>query len=261
MKNLILAFCLILLPLTAVAKNTPSDWGQNGHRSTAQIAQQYLKKNTLKRVQEILKGESLAVASTFSDEIKSDRAFRKYNAWHYINIDEDASIAQINNLKEENIVWAIEKCVEVLKDSKRSEQEQEFHLKMLIHLVGDLHQPMHVGRAEDRGGNDIDVIWFGKPSNLHRVWDSEMIASYDMSFTELAEHRPSLNKNQIMSLQEGTPAEWALESQKIATKLYADAAKNYNLRYSYMYEWFPVLKAQLEKGGLRLAKVLNEIYG
>ena len=202
MKNLILAFCLILLPLTAVAKNTPSDWGQNGHRSTAQIAQQYLKKNTLKRVQEILKGKSLAVASTFSDEIKSDRAFRKYYAWHYINIDEGASIAQINNLKEENIVWAIEKCVEVLKDSKHSEQEQEFHLKMLIHLVGDLHQPMHVGRAEDRGGNDIKVDWFGKHSNLHRVWDSQMIESYKMSFTELSEHTQILSKKEIKQYQQ-----------------------------------------------------------
>jgi len=131
---------------------------------------------------------------------------------------------------------------------------------MLIHLIGDLHQPLHVGRLEDRGGNDIQVQWFDNGSNLHRVWDSNMINQYGMSYSELAESLPRISKKQEKAIQSGTLLEWVEESQEIANKIYESVDVGEKLRYRYNYLWWETLEKQLQKGGLRLAQVLNSIF-
>ena len=131
---------------------------------------------------------------------------------------------------------------------------------MLVHLIGDLHQPMHVGRVSDRGGNDFKVKWFYQGSNMHRVWDSEMINSFNMTYTELANNTDMLSKAQIKSLQQGSIVDWVNESKVIAQKIYGSAKADENLRYRYMYDHFKTVREQLQKGGIRLAKVLTEIF-
>ncbi len=258
MKNIILftfLYVFIVSPLKAA-----EDWGQNGHRTTAQIAEKHLKKRVLRKITQLLDGQSLAVASTFADDIKSDKSFDKYSKWHYVNIPAGKTYEAVKEELGENIIWAINKCTQKLQNKNTPKKEKQFYLKMLVHLVGDLHQPMHIGRAEDRGGNDIKVDWFGKHSNLHRVWDSQMIENYKMSFTELSEHAQILSKKEIKHYQEGNPETWAVESKNIADALYANAENNRNFGYKYMYLWFPVLKERLQIGGVRLAKILNNIF-
>lgn len=258
MKNLIL-FTFLYVFIVAPT-NAAEDWGQNGHRTTAQIAEKHLKKRVLRKITQLLDGQSLAVVSTFADEVKSDKSFDQYGKWHYVNISAGKTYEAVKEDLGENIIWAINKCKQKLQNKNTPKKEKQFYLKMLVHLVGDLHQPMHVGRAEDRGGNDIKVDWFGRQSNLHRVWDTQMIESYKMSFTELSEHAQILSKKQIQTYQAGNPQTWAIESKAIAEDLYTDAENNRNLGYKYMYNWFPVLKERLQIGGLRLAKILNIIF-
>ena len=155
---------------------------------------------------------------------------------------------------------AIEECVAQLKAEQTSKENQQFYLKMLVHLVGDLHQPLHVGRAEDKGGNDIDVKWFNKRSNLHRVWDSEMIEFFDMSYSDLANNQEKLSKREVKAIQRGSVIDWAKDSQNLVKKVYSNTKDGDKLYYRYMYDWFTQVRIQLQKGGIRLAKILNEIY-
>ena len=131
---------------------------------------------------------------------------------------------------------------------------------MLVHFVGDLHQPLHAGRGEDKGGNDIQVRWYNDGTNIHSVWDTKMIESYNMSYTELAENIRELTKLEKQQIASGTFEDWMYESNELSKKVYDSAEVGEKLGYRYMYDWFPVVQEQLQKGGIRLAQVLNEIY-
>jgi hypothetical protein len=235
-------------------------WGQNGHRVTGEIAENHLKKRAKKKIDKLLKGQSLAFVSTYADEIKSDSAYRTYYPWHYINMDLDQSYAEASKNPKGDLVTGITKCIEVLKDGESSFEDKSFHLKMLVHFVGDLHQPMHIGQKEDKGGNSVKVQWFGKGTNLHAVWDTKMIEYWNMSYLELAESAQDLSKKQIKAIEVGTLADWVDEIHEVTKKVYKSAAVGENLRYRYSYEHFDTVREQLQRGGIRLAKILNDIF-
>lgn len=235
-------------------------WGQTGHRTIGKIAEDYLKPKTKRKIAEILNGQSLALVSTFGDDIKSDPKYRHLNTWHYINMPFDVKYEDSEKNPNGDMVTGIEKCLEVIADKNAAKDEKEFYLKMLVHLIGDLHQPMHVGRAEDKGGNDIQVRWFNDGTNLHAVWDSKMINQFQMTYTEMAENADEISKEQVKYLQQGTLADWVNETQQLAIKAYATANSGDKLGYAYMYHNFDLVRSQLQKGGIRLAKVLNELF-
>ena len=133
-------------------------------------------------------------------------------------------------------------------------------LKMLIHLVGDIHQPLHVGTGKDRGGNSTKVEWFYRDSNLHRVWDSEMIDSRQLSYTEFSDAVNHPTKQQIKTWQDSNILDWAYESMELRDQVY-DLPKDHQIGYQYQYKNHDILDRQLLKAGVRLAGVLNEIYG
>ena len=236
-------------------------WGQTGHRATGEIATNHLSKKAKREIEKILQGKSLALVSTYADEIKSDNKFREFGPWHYVNMEPEEETYNISTANPDgDLLAALRKCKEVLQDKNSSREEKEFYLKMLVHFMGDLHQPFHVGRGEDKGGNDIQVRWFNEGSNIHRVWDSDMINSYQMSYTELAENTADLTPQRIKEIKSGNFESWVYESKTLAEKAYASTEIGEKLGYRYMYDWFPVVREQLQKGGIRLAQVLNEIY-
>src|SRR5690606_23195833 len=236
-------------------------WGQTGHRATGEIATKHLSKKARKEVDKILGGKSLAFVSTYGDEIKSDSKYREFGPWHYVNLEPDQVKYDVALAAEEgDLLKALQKCKAVLQDKNSSREEKEFYLKMLVHFMGDLHQPFHVGRGEDKGGNDIQVRWFNQGSNIHRVWDSDMINSYQMSYTELAANTDELTAQKLREITSGDFETWVYESRALADKAYASVEIGEKLSYRYMYDWFPVVREQLQKGGIRLAHVLNEIY-
>lgn len=236
-------------------------WSKTGHRVTGHIAQKHLSRKAEKAINNLLDGHSLAFASTYADEIKADRSFSKYSAWHYVNYPMDMRYEDAAKSEYGDVVMGIETCKQVLLDNTSSREDKVFHLKMLIHLIGDMHQPMHAGKGEDRGGNDIQVQWFGEGTNLHRLWDSNMINSYGMTYYELGDElEQSVTKQQKKEIQEGTIYDWVDESHKAAAEVYASAEVGDNLRYQYGYQYNGLLFSQLRKGGFRLAKVLNAIF-
>jgi len=258
-RNLILAALIFGLTFTVQA-NKPY-WGATGHRTVGEIASHYLTKRTKKAISKLLDGHSLAFYSTYADEIKSDNKYRKYSPWHYVDFKFGEKYNPATADKKGDLVQGINTCIKTLKDPNASKTDKAFYLKLLIHFIGDLHQPLHVGHVADRGGNDIKVKWFNKPTNIHSVWDSKMIDSYKMSYTELAINENKLSKAQVAALQKGSILDWVYESQALAEKVYASAKDGDKLYYRYSYLYFPVVRQQLQKGGVRLAKVLNDIFG
>ncbi|WP_343488457.1 S1/P1 nuclease [Allomuricauda sp. d1] len=251
--------CLFLLCGQIVVANEVV-WSKTGHRAIGAIAQKHLTRKAEKAIAELLDGHNLAFVANFADEIKADRSFAEFSPWHYVNYPSDKKYTDVEPSPQGDVVIGIQKCVEIIQNENSPRADKVFYLKMLVHLVGDLHQPMHVGRLEDRGGNDLQVRWFDEGTNLHRLWDKNLIDSYGMSYSELAETMPKLSKKEIKHIQEGTVYKWVEESQDLATELYASVEVGEKLGYQYSYNYNPMLLQQLHVGGLRLAKVLNDLF-
>ena len=233
-------------------------WGKTGHRITGEVAEAHLTEKAKIEIAKILSDPSLANASTWADEMRPNPDFQKYSTWHYANMPLDKRYSEHPQSKKGDIVQAIKLCKAKLRNPNVSKNEKAFHLRFLVHLVGDIHQPLHVGRGDDRGGNDIKVKWFGKDTNLHRVWDSEMINTYMMSYSEFTD---LLMRNFNSSSVEMKSEEiWIDETQKLVIDVYANVKNGDSLGYDYIYENFDIVKSQLFIAGVRLAQTLNDIF-
>lgn len=236
------------------------DWGKTGHRVVGKLAQQYLTIKAQKEIDILLDGASLVSISTYGDEIKSNPKYKALQPWHYINLPLDESYANAKKNPKGDVVMAIKKCIVKVKDQNEPKNERAFYLKLLVHFIGDLHQPMHVGRKEDRGGNSIRLQWFGKTSNLHRLWDSHLIDSHGMNATQLLGGLEELSPKLIKEIQNQSLEQWVNESQALAKIIYENTPSNSKLGEEYQSRYLPLLKIQLQRGGLRLAAQLNEIF-
>lgn len=123
-----------------------------------------------------------------------------------------------------------------------------------------MHQPMHTGRAEDLGGNKIPITWFGRETNLHSLWDSPLVDSEKYSFTEYATVLNVCSPERKNEIQSGTLEEWMYDSHEIANMIYAITPAGSELSYNYNYKVRPIVDSQLQKAGLRLAKILNDLW-
>lgn len=235
-------------------------WGQIGHRTTGYIAEQYLTEKAASEVKRVLDNASLAEVSTWMDEVRSDGGYDHMAPWHYVTIPEGETYETVEKNPDGDILWAIDKMVTELKEGELSPEQEAENLKVLVHLVGDLHQPLHVGNGTDRGGNDVRVQWFGGNSNLHRVWDSEMIDSKQLSFTELSRFINHTTPEQVEEWQSSSVYDWAYESQDLLPQVY-DMPENKRLGYEYGYQNWNTVEIRLLKAGVRLAGLINEIYG
>ncbi len=259
MRNCIVLLCVLCFLSTSEA--LAFDWGQTGHRTTAAIAQQYLSNRAKRNIARLLGNETLVTVSTYGDEIKSISTMRKYNPWHYVNISQGKTYEEDDKNPDGDLIVGINTCKEVLASAETSREDKVFYLKMLIHLMGDLHQPLHSGNASDKGGNDLQVRWFKDGTNLHSVWDSKIIESYGMSYSELATNYGAESKERYNLYAKGNLMDWMQESQNLAKAVYKSAKSGDKLGYAYMEEYQDVVFIQLEKGGIRLAEVLNAIFG
>ncbi len=251
----ILATVFLTLSVTASALA----WGATGHRATGWIAEKYLNKKARKELQRILKGQSLAIASTWMDEIRSDSTYDFTADWHWVTVQEGKTYNQSEKNPKGDVIEAIDRLINDLKSKKLTPKQEEESVKMLIHLIGDIHQPLHVGTGNDRGGNDVKVQWFRTDSNLHRVWDSDMIDDTKLSYTELAQSVDILTPEQMAAWQKSNVNDWAKESMTYRPQVY-DYGKG-KLGYQYSYKYFHIVQQRLLQAGVRLAGVLNEIYG
>jgi nuclease S1 len=118
---------------------------------------------------------------------------------------------------------------------------------------------MHVGTRDDRGGNEVLVLWFGEPSNLHSVWDGGMIDRAELSFSELAEKLDVAPPEQVRAWQAGSPLEWADESRRLGEGAYALGDRR--LGWKYIFDHWPEVEQRIRQAGARLAGLLDRALG
>lgn len=262
MKNLKKISFLIFffyLPIQSMA------WGVLGHRIVGQIAGSYLTKKAKKSISEILGNESVALCSNWADFIKSDPSYGYLSKWHYVNLKAGLSQNEaINQLETDTATNAYNKInflIKELKNKQLPKADKVIYLKMLIHLVGDIHQPLHVGRPDDLGGNKIRVLWFNDPYNLHQIWDEVLINFQQLSYTEYATAINFTTKEQRKTWQQEPMSLWFYQSYQIAEKIYGDIkVPEEKLGYQYNFKYKYTLDEQLLKGGVQLAGILNGIF-
>lgn len=253
MKIIIVVFAL-LFSLSAGA------WGMLGHRVVGEVASQHLSTKAKSKISSILGDMTLAEVSNWMDDIKSNSSYDSLRPWHYTTIPDGKTYADITPSEKGDVVQGINKMVEGLKSGDLSPKLEKEYLMILVHLVGDVHQPLHVGNGEDRGGNGVKVEWFWESSNLHRVWDSGMIDSKQYSYTELTDLVNHPTDEEVSEWQSSSVEEWANECLVFRDGIY-DLPSNNKINYEYRYKHWSTIKQQLVKGGVRLAGLLNELYG
>jgi hypothetical protein len=258
LKKLMLGIALFYAPLQSMA------WGTEGHRVAGQIAYTYLTPNARKAIQAILGNESLALASNWADFIKSDPNYSYLSSWHYIDFDKVYTYPEMQEyLNHDTSVDAYTKLqflVAELKKKNLSKENKLLYLRMLIHIIEDVHQPMHTAHADDKGGNDFKVNWFNNPTNLHSVWDTQLIEFQQLSYTEYTEAINHTTAAQRAEWQKAPISQWLFESNQIAEKLYIEIKPGDTLNYKYNFTHIDIVNQQLLKAGVRLAGVLNQLF-
>jgi S1/P1 Nuclease len=234
-------------------------WGATGHRVTGSIAAGHLNKKAKKKLEALLGQESLAMASTWMDDVRSDSTYDYASDFHWVTVETGSTYEQAKKNPNGDVIMTIERLIVELKSGKLDRESEIRSLKFLVHLIGDIHQPLHVGCCDDAGGGKVQVKWFGGNSNLHRVWDSDIIDGTKLSYTELAASLGTPDEATIKRLQSGTVRDWANEAMSHRARVY-DIGKG-NLGYEYSYKNLPLVRERLLAAGVRLAGVLNEIYG
>lgn len=252
---------LLLVLLTIVFAQDALAWGQKGHDTTCAIAEQHLTKKAKKQIADLLDGRSIVYWSNWLDNASHTAEYAYTKTWHYKNIDEGQTFDEAPLLETGDVVRALDEQIARMKSGKLSREEMQLALKIVIHLVGDLHQPMHMGHKTDLGGNLWKVNFFGETLPLHTVWDENLVErAHAWSHNEWVEELDRADKQTMLTTQQGNPSEWARETFAMATAVYEGAHEGSALSYDYVAQWTPVVEQQLLRGGLRLARVLNEIF-
>jgi hypothetical protein len=259
LKKLLFVFAITYTPLLTMA------WGTQGHRICGQIASTYLTPKARAAIQDILGNETIALAGNWADFIKSDPDYSYLSPWHYIDFDKAYTYPEmVEYLNHDTNVDAYTKLqflISELKKKNLSSENKLLYLRMLIHIVEDVHQPMHAAHADDKGGNDFKVSWFSNPTNLHSVWDSQLIDFQQLGYTEYAMAINHSTSAQRAEWQKAPISQWIFESNQIAEKLYTEIKPGDVLNYKYNFTHIGIVNQQLLKAGIRLAGVLNQLFG
>lgn len=230
-------------------------WGAKGHKIVAEIAKSYLDKGIQDSVQKYLGDMSFEDAAVWMDIIKSDKTYDYLKPLHYINIEKDKTYVKYDN----NIVSELELVMAQLKNkNKRTKEEINLDIKVLFHLVGDLHQPLHVGYREDKGGNTVQVQFNGKGTNIHHVWDSDIIENKNITSADCVKIIKTYSGKEIREIQNIDIVAWMNNSRVLLADVYS--FKSNIISQEYINRSALIIEKQLADAGLRLASVLNMTF-
>ena len=262
--------CLVMFSSAALP------FGADGHRIIAKIAENHLSDKTAQAVDEITASEDLGKISLWPDRIRHLSGWKQSKYWHYINIDDNEQLSNFPRDEDGDVISALEHFYTELQNPQLNSKQRREALAFFSHFVGDIHQPLHVGRRDDRGGNNISVKWLdsSKSANLHQVWDRLMTdtenkspAQYSRSLDSLSPSSLSLNSESQTQLDQWQHCDfwaWAQESKALRSQVYDLGTKTPNKRLpinnAYVQRNKPVIEQRLLMAGVRLAGCLNDIF-
>jgi hypothetical protein len=252
------------------------------------VAEDHLSDRALAGVRALIGPRSLARIADWPDFVRSEPGWDFAGPWHYVTVEDEGSLDAVReranaSVLPDNVVEAVEFCAAVLRgdaarvaalrDLLREEGVEPYAgsieataLVFLVHLVGDLHQPLHVGRGDDRGGNQITVNWFGEERSLHSVWDSGLLDHQGLSYTEYTAFLEEEYGGLADEWRGGAAADWALESRRRRQEVYSiwsrtDRENQWpELGWLYSHDHLPTVERRLYQAGLRLAALLDSIF-
>lgn len=214
------------------------------------------------QIQLILGRESLAEAATWADEMRAAPSHfwqRTARPWHYVTVPTgEAYSIERHAPPEGDAVTALKRFRETLRNPAASREEKQMALRFAVHIIGDLHQPLHAGRPGDRGGNEVQVSFFGQTTNLHWVWDYEMINRQGLSFTDyVVRLRERTRSEDVIACWQSAPSVWISESVALRETIYpADPS----LSRDYYFRHLPTVERRLAQSGVRIAAWLDEVF-
>jgi hypothetical protein len=257
MRRLVVLFWLAAAPQVY-------GWGGEGHILVARLAAARLSPRVTARIAEILgPNTTLAGIASWADQVRNAR--KETGPWHYIDIPIDKPHLDMlrDCPKGECVIAKIEELRRTLADKSTPPEKRKEALMFVVHFVGDMHQPLHCSDNHDKGGNDAKLEFFGRPTNLHSLWDSGLLArmgTEDALFAELAKE---LTPKRAKNFAKGSVRDWAEQSHRQGQLVVygslpkVEAGAAIQLSESYEKTGDPVVKEQIERAGVRLAKVLN----
>ncbi|KAG6542403.1 hypothetical protein Mapa_016232 [Marchantia paleacea] len=260
-------------------------WGSDGHHVICNIAEALLNEIAREAVEALLPDNAdgnLSSICLWADSIKRQDGYRWSAPLHYINTPNGAcDYKYIRDCRDDVIMPGFCASGAINNYTTQMDTDSDQHnlteaLMFISHLVADIHQPLHVGFEGDRGGNSVDLFWYNTRTNLHHVWDADMITkSKNVYFGgDISRLTKALLKN-ITSVWErdakawstcgggeiACPDQYARESVKLACQhAYPDAQRGAVLSDAYFQARIPIAQKRLAQAAVRLAAILNAIY-
>jgi hypothetical protein len=277
-KGISMRASMLALVFSAVAApHTARAFGPLGHRIAGLLAEPALCSVALDEIAELGAGQSLAELGLWADTIRDVQEWERSAPWHYMNVEElpgvvteepGAALAAIRAFRsppEGDVLAAIERFRSEIGRRSLPARERSAALKFLVHFVVDIHQPLHVGRAADRGGNTVDVRYGGAVVNLHRFWDTDVLELRRLGPERYAARlRPTFAAAATVSAD--PPAVWAAESLALRRAVYSFApdgriaAEPHALNAAYLASAQALVEERLVRGAERLAATLNGVF-
>jgi hypothetical protein len=244
-------------------------WGARAHRIATRVAEGRLSPQARAAVRDLLhQGDTLVGLANWADHEGHD-AVPGSAPWHYVNVPINASRYEPRFCGGGNcVVPKIEHFRAVLADRRAPRRERQRALLFLVHLVEDVHQPLHVGDHEDRGGNLTQIQFLGAGTNLHRMWDTDLIDAVSRNESAWVERIvPLLTPENVAAWSRSNAEDWATESLLEARKAYyfpdgtrRPIASGTRLESDYVTFARPILELRLAQAGVRLANELNALF-
>ena len=232
-----------------------------GHRIVADIAYHNLTDKARNQLDQVLGKNGIIYAATWPDDIRSDNKYAYSYQWHYQDLDDNMASTDLEKLlnnpkaEGEHLFYALDSLTKRLKNNKSDAEA----LKFIVHIVGDLHQPLHLGRKDDKGGNAVEFNWFGRKTNLHAVWDGSLIESQKMSYTEFSQYLQDKYDARKAEIKKQTVLQSIEAVYAVRNMIYSyDLSDKSN--YHYVYFFAEKRDEMLYRGGIQLANILNAIY-
>lgn len=246
---------LFLVSVLILSTTNGFAWGKKGHSIVAEIAFHNLDAKTKQNVLNYLNGMSIEDAANWMDSMRSDKSFNFMKPYHYIDFEKGSEVTELSG---DNIISILNKTLKDLDNIKTlSNDEVRTKLFYLFHLIGDLHQPLHVGYNDDKGGNTVQVSFFGKGSNLHAEWDSDIIEYKGLTLDEVLKIN-AVKDIDYSSIKKIDVLAWAKESRLYLKNVYD--FKGAKVTDEYIDSNYPIIKHQLLYAGIRLAAVLEHYF-
>jgi len=287
MVRILVALFLLLAQVPAAVA-----WGPEGHRVIGDIASRYLVPSAKAEVLELLRYDrladgqpsgrlSLGEVANWADEIKDYEWGKRRSSWHYDDIpicDGARQSAYCRNGRCASV--QLERQIEILRNQGAKRRQRNEALKWVVHLVGDIHQPLHASNRADRGGNRVQVSFFGERDNppygsinLHAIWDVHMVRRLlaerggERAFVSVP-----VSDRERRDWEKGTIADWIAESHRIASDFVYPMLPGatscprkihgvVEIGQTYYANAAPLIEIQLRRAGIRLARLLNETLG